>query len=140
MGLTAQDHEDIRQLVARYNQGIDLGDYDQFVSTFTEDGSFQVLGLADDVPVDGRHQGHDALRDLAAVHYGNFQGRARHWATNLLIEGDGDEATMQCYLNGFRAGQGESAMLASTGIYRDKLRRTADGWRFMERVVTMDPE
>lgn len=139
MALTPQDHEDIRQLLARYNHGIDLGDIDMFVATFTSDGAFEVLGLAADLPVGGRHQGAEALRELATRHYGIFQGRSRHWNWNLLIEGDGDEATMTCYLAGYRAGQGDSAVLSSTGIYRDKLRRTPEGWRFSERIVTMDP-
>ena len=140
MALTAQDHEDIRQLLARYNHGIDLGDLEMFVSTFTPDGVFEVLGLSPDLPLSGRHQGHDELRELGSVHYGIFRGRARHWNWNLLIDGEHDEATMTCYLAAFAAGQGDSATLRSTGIYRDRLRRTPDGWRFTERVVTMDPE
>ena len=45
MPLTAQDHEDIRQLLARYNFAIDLGDVAGWVSTFTTDGVFECLGL-----------------------------------------------------------------------------------------------
>ena len=140
MALSAQDHEDIRQLLARYNQGGDLGEFDAFVSTFTHDGAFEVVGLPAKIPLSGRHEGHDELRVVAARHYENCEGRARHCNWNVLIEGDGDEATMISYLAGFGAGQGSSAGLQATGIYRDKLRRTPDGWRFAERIFTLDPE
>jgi ketosteroid isomerase-like protein len=140
MALTVQDHEDIRQLVARYNHGIDLGDLDMFVSTFTDDGVFEVLGLSPDLPLSGRHQGHDELRQLGERHYGIFQGRSRHWNWNLLIDGDGDAATLTCYLAALGAGSADSSSLRGTGIYRDRLHRTPDGWRFSERIVTMDPE
>jgi hypothetical protein len=46
---------------------------------------------------------------------------------------------MQCYLNAYSAGQGDSALFRATGIYRDRLVRTADGWRFAQREVTIDP-
>lgn len=140
MPLTVQDHEDIRQLLARYNHGIDLGDLDMFVSTFTDDGVFEVLGLSPDLPLSGRREGHDELRRLGETHFGIFQGRARHWNSNLIIDGDGDDATMTCYLAAMATGPAGTAALRGTGIYHDRLRRTPDGWRFSERIVTMDPE
>lgn len=140
MALTVQDHEDIRQLIARYNHGIDLGDLDMFVSTFTEDGAFEVLGLSPDLPLGGRHQGHDELRRLGETFFGIFQGANRHWNSNLLIDGDGDDATTSCYLAAMATGPAGNSALRGTGIYRDRLRRTAQGWRFHERIVTMDPE
>ncbi len=133
------DHEAIRQLLARYNWAIDFGDVDGWAACFTEDGAFTCLGLPEGDPRGGTHQGHAALRAYATAHYARAQGRARHWNWNLLIEVAGDEATMRCYLNAHGAGQGETAMLRVTGIYHDQLRRTAEGWRFASREVTIDP-
>ena len=41
---------------------------------------------------------------------------------------------MQCYMDAYRTGHRAGA----TGIYRDTLRRTTAGWRFVTRQVTVD--
>ena len=138
--LSPQDHEDIRQLLARYNIAIDLGRIAQWVDCFTPDGVFECLGLPDGAALGGRHEGPDALRAYAESHFAINQGRARHWNWNLLVEPVGeDRAAMTCYLNAQSAGQGDTAVLRVTGIYRDELVRGDDGWRFASRQVTIDP-
>ncbi|MDE0873342.1 MAG: nuclear transport factor 2 family protein [Acidimicrobiales bacterium] len=139
MSLTSSDHEEIRQLLARYNFAIDFGEIDSWVQTFTSNGVFSCLGMPEGAPLGGTHRGADALRAYAETHFSINQGRARHWNWNLLIEGDNDSATMQCYLNAYSAGQGDTALFRVTGVYRDRMVRTDDGWRFVEREVTIDP-
>jgi len=139
MSLTSSDYEEIRQLLARYNFAIDFGEIDSWVQTFTSNGVFSCLGMTEDAPLGGTHRGADALRAYAETHFSINQGRARHWNWNLIIEGDNDAATMQCYLNAYSAGQGDSALFRVTGVYRDRMVRTDDGWRFIEREVTIDP-
>ena len=139
MSLQAHDYEEIRQLLARYNFAIDFGHIDDWVETFVPEGKFSCVGLPEDAPLGGTHEGKDALRSYAESHFGVNQGRARHWNWNLVIEGNGDTATMQCYLNAYSAGQGESALFRVTGVYRDRLSRTENGWKFVEREVTIDP-
>ena len=139
MSLQAHDYEEIRQLLARYNLAIDFGHIDDWVETFVPEGKFSCVGLPEDAPLGGTHEGKDALRSYAESHFGVNQGRARHWNWNLVIEGNGDTATMQCYLNAYSAGQGESALFRVTGVYRDRLSRTESGWKFVEREVTIDP-
>ncbi len=139
MGLSAEDHAEIQQLLARYNWAVDFGPAAAWAATFTPDGVFECVGLPEGAPLGGRSEGSEALKAYAATHYGINQGRARHWNWNLLIEGHGDEATMQCYLNAYSAGQGPTAEFRVTGVYRDTLRRTVDGWRFASRQVTIDP-
>ena len=134
MALAPDDHEEIRQLLARYNFAIDLGDIDGWVACFTPDGSFECLGLPDGHPFGGKHIGAAALRAYCEGHFGRGKGRGRHGNFNLLIEGDGDEATMQCYMDAYRVGLRDGA----TGIYRDTLQRTPGGWRFVTRQVTVD--
>ena len=139
MSLQADDYEEIRQLLARYNFAIDFGHIDDWVETFVPEGKFSCVGLPEDAPLGGTHEGKDALRSYAESHFGVNQGRARHWNWNLVIEGNGDTATMQCYLNAYSAEQGESALFRVTGVYRDRLSRTESGWKFVEREVTIDP-
>ena len=135
----ADDHENIRQLMARYNWAIDFGDIDAWVDCFTDDGVFSCVGLPEDDPRGGTHEGREALHAYGLAHYARSKGRARHWNWNLIIDIDGDIGTVRCYLNAYGAGQGDSAILRTTGVYRDSLRHTDDGWRFASREVTIDP-
>ncbi len=40
MSLQPNDYEEIRQLLARYNFAVDFGHVDEWVDTFTADGTF----------------------------------------------------------------------------------------------------
>lgn len=135
----AEDCEAIRRLAAEYNWSLDAGKVEAWVACFTEDGVFSCVGLPADDPRGGAHKGHDALRAYGKGHYAINQGRVRHWNWNLLIDVDGDAATLRCYMNAFGAGRAQSAELRFTGFYSDTLQRTPDGWRFSSREVTLDP-
>lgn len=133
------DCEAIRRLAAQYNWCLDAGEIEGWVACFTEDGVFSCVGLPEGDPRGGSHKGHDAIRAYHQGHFAINKGRVRHWNWNLLIDVDGDEATLRCYFNAFGAGRADSAELRFTGFYRDTLRRTGDGWLFVTREVTLDP-
>jgi ketosteroid isomerase-like protein len=134
--MDAIEYEEIRQLLGRYNLAIDLGDTDGWAGCFTPDGAFECSGLPDGSPLGGRHEGTEGLRAYAATHFGKAKGRARHWNANILIEGDGETATMRCYLLNVTAGAGR--MAGTTGIYDDRLRKVDGEWRFVERHIAVD--
>jgi ketosteroid isomerase-like protein len=137
MLMSPTDHEEIRQLLARYNFAIDLGDVTGWAACFTEDGVFECSGLADGNPLGGRHEGTEALRAYATTHFGIAKGRARHWNGSIQIDGDGDRATMRCYLLAIVTG---APGAATTGIYRDRLRKVSGRWLFTERHVSIDEQ
>jgi 3-phenylpropionate/cinnamic acid dioxygenase small subunit len=59
-----------------------------------------------------------------------------HFITNLVIEVDGDTARSRCYFHapmGRNAPDGGQYIITNAGRYHDKLVRTADGWRIVER-------
>jgi len=134
--MDAIDHELIGQLLGRYNLAIDLGDAEGWAATFTPDGVFRCTGLPDDAPLGGRYEGSDELTAYARTHFGIFKGRARHWYANLLIDGDGETATMRSYMLLLTAGAGKLA--GTTGIYEDRLRKVEGEWRFVERHIAID--
>jgi uncharacterized protein (TIGR02246 family) len=139
MALDPLDHEEIRQLLARYNFAVDFGDAAGWAGCFTDDGVFHCT--PEGGPLTGRHEGRDALVAYAETHYALNQGRARHWNWNLDIDIDGDEATMRCYLAAYAATAPDSpAALRITGVYRDRLVRVGDAWRFAERHIHLDPQ
>lgn len=139
MAMTALDYEEIRQLVARYNFAVDFGDAEGWAACFTPDGVF--TSMPEGGPLSGRHEGRDALVAYGKVHFKVSKGRARHWNWNLDIEGDGERATMRCYLAAYSATAPDSpAVLRATGVYRDVLVKTGQGWRFATRDVHVDPQ
>jgi SnoaL-like domain len=94
------------------------------------------VGLAEGNPLGGRFEGTDALVAYARTNHEIAKGRARHWNANLLIEGDGETATMRCYMLNLTAGAGKIA--GTTGIYEDRLRKVDGVWRFVERHIAVD--
>jgi hypothetical protein len=53
MPMSPQDHEDNRPLVASYAFALDLGDADAFADCFTDDDSFEIAGLTEDIRLPG---------------------------------------------------------------------------------------
>lgn len=130
MTLTNDDKTEIRELVSRYNKAIDTGDADGYAATFTPDGEF--------VGIVGTFKGHDELRAFAADYAVNPEmadfSSAQHWVTNLVVDGDGDEATAFSHLMMVKP-DGEQGAIILVGHYDDTLRRVDGAWRFARRVV-----
>lgn len=118
MPLTAEDREEMIELVARYNYAIDSRDAEAWADTFTEDGRFYV-------PPKHDVRGREAL--IAFI--GSFgPPGGHHWTTNFLIEGDGDDATMlveSIFIRGGDAG--------GRGRYVNTMKRVGGRWKFAER-------
>jgi len=121
-----RDRQEIRDLTCRYNDSFDNADGPAWVGTFTEDGVFESR-------VGGRVEGRAALLEWFA----NRPHHTIHATTDALVEGDGDIATQVCTVMVFERHE-NGALLRSVGKYSDRLRRTAEGWRFSYRSpVTM---
>ena len=134
--MDAIEYEHIRQLLGRYNIAIDLGDAESWGRHSAPDGGVRCTGLPEGDPLGGRSEATDDLIAYAKVHYRITKGRARHWNANLVIDGDGETATMRCYLLALTAGGGK--LSGTTGIYEDRLRKVDGEWRFVERHVAID--
>lgn len=135
MSLTAADKVEIQELVARYNRAIDSGDVEGWVDTFLPDGVFE--GLV--VPT---FRGHDELRAFATAfwtepEYAEWRG-AQHWATNMIIDGEGDRATLFAYHIMFTP-DGPGANPALLAAYDDELRKVDGRWKFARRRVIEFP-
>ena len=124
MPLSTEDRLEIMDLAARYNHAIDFGDAGAWAATFTADGSFEMPGRA----LSGA-----AELEAFAKQFAETQSGTRHWTNNLLIEGDGDRATLRCYLCLQKNGSGEPV---TTGFYTDELRKVDGHWRFAARKVS----
>jgi ketosteroid isomerase-like protein len=126
MTLTAEDRAAISNLLGEYNFAVDSGDPEGWAATFTMDGVFEAPPLV--------VRGREAL--VAFVRENRIAG-ARHWLSNVVLQGDGDAASVRAYLAMGRWEDGRYNIFV-TGSYTDTLSRTAEGWKFSHRLFVMD--
>ncbi|MBB6095338.1 uncharacterized protein (TIGR02246 family) [Povalibacter uvarum] len=122
--LTAQDYAEIEQLYATYNHAIDFNDPTGWANTFTPDGNFLSF------------TGHEALAGFVKQWHERMGGTPRrHWNSNLRITGDSTKAEGSVYL---MLVDSVTKTIFSTGVYKDTLVKTAQGWRFSKRTIARD--
>ena len=126
MPLSLEDQLDIMELMARYNHAIDSSQPEDWADTFTEDGVFEGSAMT----VRGREE------MLAFVRNRDQSNPIRHWNNNILIDGDGDDATAKVYLVTFDV-TGPPEVRVS-GMYHDTLKRVDGQWKFTHRKVQPD--
>lgn len=128
---------DCTRLINLYANGNDAGDWDAVAALYTEDGLMR------------RPSGGDPVVGRAAILAG-FKARPprtqRHVVANTVVDVLGpDEATAFSAIilyQGDVTSDGSLPQMSANsplvGWYRDRLVRTAEGWRFAERVGGLD--
>jgi hypothetical protein len=116
------DYEAIRQLVAKYNFAFDSRDERAYIACWTEDGFVERRNSKPSC------RGHAQLAALAR----DFPVNGRHVTTDLVIDLDGDRAEMKNYM--LYLDMDPPCEVSMFGVYYDKLVRTAEGWKFSERI------
>ena len=130
MSLTIEDQLAIQTLAARYNFAIDTGDAEAFAEAFVENG---VLDAAGQVT-----EGRKALADFARG-FPTSMRSPRHVSTNLVIDGDGNFATLKAYLTiSIMNGEPAQPTVLASGGYDDTLSKEDGTWRFVRRTFTID--
>jgi uncharacterized protein (TIGR02246 family) len=124
MTKAVRDELDIRDLTARFTDAVNRRDPEAVGRTFTEDGEWVVPGVPVSVGPQAAAKQIDGLlrnfpRLVQLLHSGH-------------VDVDGEVATATWYLTE-NATDGTSAAFTFVGVYRDELRRGADGWRFTRR-------
>jgi 3-phenylpropionate/cinnamic acid dioxygenase small subunit len=128
---------EICAVLYRYAHAYDDGDLDAAIDCFTVDAEMWVSTRSEPV------RGHSELRRFfGAARDGRRQAgtQPRHLIANVLVamSADGVAAHTRAYMALTLSGAG-GARIDCTGVYRDRLVPTADGWRFQERHLTFDP-
>ena len=130
MPISTTDRVQIEDLVALYNKAIDTGDAEGWAATFTKDGEFH--GIV------GDFAGTDELTAFVQAYASEEQfadfATAQHWVTNIVLDGDADEASMFAHLMMVQP-HDEGGRIILVGQYEDKLRRVDGQWLFAERNV-----
>lgn len=135
--ITAQDHLEIQNLVARYCLTTDNADAEAFMACWVEPDAF---GGYESGPF-GSMQTWQQLYDFEQHHvgHGGMANGKRHQATNLHIEAvSADEVRVTHDLVVLEIAQ-EPRVIA-TGRYDDSVVvRTPKGWRFKSGTLHVDP-
>lgn len=130
----ALDEAACARLCVDFANHVDARRYDAWLDLFTEDGGLDRMGTI----VSGRAE---LARFLEAR---PTTVETRHLCTNIRVElSSADEATGFCYVlffQGVPGGPGQPATVSGApGVveYRDRYRRTPQGWRIQERRIQM---
>jgi ketosteroid isomerase-like protein len=120
------DRVEIEALRGEYSDAGAMRDFDRFASLFTEDAVMRWPHI------DKEFVGREEIR--AAVEHG--QGLWEYFVQTThpgTLQLDGDTAVGRTYVSEFgRFRAGESHL--NYAIYHDRYQRTAEGWKFAERV------
>jgi len=131
--LTDQDRSEIRDLVARYAQALGSCAADDYANLFTSDGTF----TSDDF----RGARHRALYGTRGTLRGRDELRELVRTEEFCLEGKpstaGARPAPSVAIEPAPEGARGSAPLGNGGRYEDVYVKTAEGWRFKSRTVTM---
>jgi ketosteroid isomerase-like protein len=124
------DIEAIQQLLNTYTEAASRGDFDTVISTFTEDGIWEILAF------NARFEG---AANVKAAQMGFAEPMDYLVQINApgVIKVDGDTATARSAIREGGKFRGKDESLEVLGHYADKIVRTQDGWKFAHRVFEL---
>ena len=154
----AKDRALIEDLQARYMFALDFGDVDTYLSTFTEDGVLDIVGMKWEgrenirqifermPPASSEEEGAPAVESPegeepaaeppAEEAEGPYPATGRHNITNIVIKVDGDKAVATAYWFHYGNNNPErKATLDSYGHYEDEMVKVNGEWLFSKRVI-----
>lgn len=125
------DYRAIEQTLIRYALACDTRNWALLDDVFTADVAAIYGG-------EYRLQGRDRLAGMIRSLLDGC-GPTQHLLGNFRISIDGDTAQCACYVRAVHAGRDEKSGLTYEvwAEYRDKLARTAEGWRIIERRMVV---
>jgi 3-phenylpropionate/cinnamic acid dioxygenase small subunit len=123
------DEQQIANLVYRYAEFIDLGDYDGLGSLFEH--AVVTTDASDDV----RHGAEAMTQQMTewTKKHANGTPRTRHVTSNLIIEVEGDAATCRSYYTVFQQTEKVPLQPIISGRYHDEFQRLDGVWCFTKR-------
>jgi ketosteroid isomerase-like protein len=120
------DRVEIEALRGEFTDAAMMRDYDRLAALFTAGGALRMPNIPAELI------GRDAIRGWGArvPEFVDFLVQNTHPGTIVL---DGDAASGRAYMSEIgRARDGRTSL--NYAIYHDRYQRTADGWKFAERV------
>jgi 3-phenylpropionate/cinnamic acid dioxygenase small subunit len=120
------DKDAIRELLARYCFHLDNDRFDDMAALFTADGVWETAF--------GTGTGHQGIADQARRIATGPRPRRVHQTTNIVIELDGDTASVQSNWLLFQNGPA-GPVIGSGGGYQDRVVKHDGHWLFRHRRI-----
>ena len=127
-----EDKHAIEELIARYNQSLDGGDYAQWVACWADDAVLDGIGKL----LTGKAQ----IQAFADQYESTTRSRInalKHYTVNILSTVTGDKATSSSYLQ-LLSTTDKGVKIIFTGRYEDDLKRVNGQWQFARRKLHQD--
>jgi ketosteroid isomerase-like protein len=127
-----EDKHAIEELIARYNQSLDGGDYAQWLACWADDAVLDGIGKL----LTGKAQ----IQAFADQYESTTRSRInglKHYTVNIIYTVTGDKATSSSYLQLVSATD-KSVKIIFTGRYEDDLKRVNGQWQFARRKLHQD--
>jgi 3-phenylpropionate/cinnamic acid dioxygenase small subunit len=134
--LPTEDKLAIHELLARSAWAYDEAQFAVLEACFTEDARMGLQIAAGD-PI-GPYEGRAAILDLIRGAMAAQNDQRRHVISNVFFERTDTQSAVVVSTLTLFATVGEQISVISAGVYRDTVVREPDGWRFRERVLTLD--
>ena len=124
----------IQDVLNRYARACDSRDWSLLDEVFAEGVSVDYGGV---YKLDGRDKVVELIRSMLGG-----CGPTQHLLGNFDIAVHGDDACSACYVRAVHAGTGDQSdvFYEVWAEYRDALKRTASGWRIVERNMVIHKE
>ena len=132
MPTVIEDKFAIEELISRYNQSLDRGDYPTWVSCWTDDAELDGIGQL----LAGKAQ----IQAFADKYEDSTRSKLtglRHYTGNTLSIISGDTATSSSYLQLVKTTE-KGVKIIFTGRYEDNLSRVNGQWQFARRKLHQD--
>lgn len=129
MSLDLADRIALHELLARLDHAVDAQDWEAYLAHF-DTGAVLDPGFAPP------SQGHEAIRSFLVASEGNTRGK-RHVASNVYIDGDGDDAVASSYLTVIE--REDLPTIVATARIVDTFVRRDGRWRVVRHQVAVDP-
>jgi ketosteroid isomerase-like protein len=125
LAITVEDHIDIQRLMYSYARCADNKDYDGFADVFCEDAIFEYAGTLISPLTEIQVLMHNLEKYVTT----------QHQVHNVLYDVDGDSAHGEtyCLASHLLDSPPHDQKIDMWIIYKDELRRTAQGWRIARR-------
>lgn len=124
-----EDRNAVIELAASYNRGVDSYDENLWMSVFHPDAEYLIGDTF------GNHYGHAQIRAILHTQRDYFV-EIHHYATNIVVELDGDSAKMLVDSDVTATDRkGRALMLAAS--YIDTCERREGKWAFSKRDITL---
>lgn len=134
--MTADDYFAIQNLIYRYCDRIDRGDFDGIGALFAH-AAIHVPALPE--PLRGAARIAGMYREFTRVYPDSGTPKTRHVTSNVIIEPDGEAAARaQSYVLVHQAAPELPLQPIIGGRYFDRFEKVGGTWRFSERRMEMD--